>query len=218
MINGSSSFVTFSCILKTSPLHPHEAENPSLSPVCATEARGSRIGEHSSWGWAYYLDAFSSYRSATWLPKAFTMGTITGTPKSGISSMARPPEGSLLRPPPKLLEAERPKSNRGSEVKLHKGAKTFYRFALADDACIAPPQRFPRFRLHSHFAATTTESLLLSFPLATKMFRFAGLSLTCPWMSSSSKVDLFGNLGSMLIFNSPEAFCRLLRPSSSLGA
>ncbi|KAA0041965.1 ribosomal protein L10 [Cucumis melo var. makuwa] len=49
----------------------------------------------------------------------------------------------------------------------------------------------------------TTESLLLSFPLATKMFQFARLSLVCPWTQQQ-----FQRLtsGSTLICNSPKHF------------
>ncbi|MQL92625.1 hypothetical protein Taro_025252, partial [Colocasia esculenta] len=51
------------------------------------------------------------------------------------------------------------------------------------------------------------ESLLLSFPLATKMFQFARLSLACPWIQQQFKrLTYSGISGSMLIFNSPKHF------------
>ncbi|KAG5568525.1 hypothetical protein H5410_064467 [Solanum commersonii] len=42
------------------------------------EAPGSWNRRALILGWAYYLDAFSSYPLRTWLP-AFTVGMITGT-------------------------------------------------------------------------------------------------------------------------------------------
>ena len=51
------------------------------------------------------------------------------------------------------------------------------------------------------------ESLLLSFPLATKMFQFARLSLACPWIQQQfERLTYSGISGSMLIFNSPKHF------------
>ncbi|CAN4076692.1 unnamed protein product [Withania somnifera] len=51
------------------------------------------------------------------------------------------------------------------------------------------------------------ESLLLSFPLATKMFQFARLSLACPWIQQQfERLPYSGISGSMLIFNSPKHF------------
>ena len=51
------------------------------------------------------------------------------------------------------------------------------------------------------------------------MFQFARLSLACSWIQQAvQKVDLFGNLRIYAYFQLPEAFRRLLRPSSSLGA
>ncbi|KAK4795218.1 hypothetical protein SAY86_013212 [Trapa natans] len=81
------------------------AENPSLSRVLPEAP-----------GWAYYLDAFSSYPLRTWLPSVYrghdncpTLGTYYGPRwrradiQSGISLTAQAPsEGGLLRLPPKL--------------------------------------------------------------------------------------------------------------------
>ncbi|CAN6462614.1 unnamed protein product [Victoria cruziana] len=53
MINGSS--------------HPG-TENPSLSQLCYQRLWGSRNRRALILGWAYYLDAFSSYPLRTWLP------------------------------------------------------------------------------------------------------------------------------------------------------
>uniref|UniRef100_J3L0N6 Uncharacterized protein n=1 Tax=Oryza brachyantha TaxID=4533 RepID=J3L0N6_ORYBR len=53
---------------------------------------------------------------------------------------------------------------------------------------------------------------------ATKMFQFARLSLAYSWIQQAvQKVDLFGNLRIYAYFQLPEAFRRLLHPSSSLG-
>ncbi|XLU64166.1 hypothetical protein S245_023375, partial [Arachis hypogaea] len=51
------------------------------------------------------------------------------------------------------------------------------------------------------------ESLLLSFPLATKMFQLARLSLACPWIQQQfERLTYSGISGSTLIFNSPKHF------------
>ncbi|KAG5569010.1 hypothetical protein H5410_063970 [Solanum commersonii] len=67
----------------------------------------------------------------------------------------------------------------------------------------SPTTPFSRFRLLPFRSPLLRESLLLSFPLATKMFQFARVVSCCPWIQAAvRKVALFGNLGSMLIFNS----------------
>lgn len=83
----------------------------------------------------------------------------------------------------------------------------------------SPTTPFSRFRLFPFRSPLLRESLLLSFPLATKMFQFARLSLARPWIQQAvQKVALFGNPRIYAYFQLPEAFRRLLRPSSSLGA
>ena len=46
----------------------------------------------------------------------------------------------------------------------------------------SPTTLFSRFRLLPFRSLLLRKSLLLSFPLATKMFQFARLSLACPWI------------------------------------
>ncbi|CAF1751008.1 unnamed protein product [Brassica rapa subsp. narinosa] len=55
MINGSS----------------RRAENPLLSRLCYRRLWGSRNRRALILGWAYYLDAFSSYPLRTWLPSVY---------------------------------------------------------------------------------------------------------------------------------------------------
>ncbi|KAL2224737.1 UNVERIFIED_CONTAM: hypothetical protein Sindi_3058300, partial [Sesamum indicum] len=70
----------------------------------------------------------------------------------------------------------------------------------------------PQPRFHglgcSHFARRYYGNrFLLSFPLATKMFQFARLSLACPWIQQQfERLPYSGISGSMLIFNSPKHF------------
>ncbi|KAL5782406.1 hypothetical protein ACOSP7_007435 [Xanthoceras sorbifolium] len=45
---------------------PRGAENPSLSRLCYRRLWGSRNRRALILGWAYYLDAFSSYPLRTW--------------------------------------------------------------------------------------------------------------------------------------------------------
>ncbi|XP_048425092.1 uncharacterized protein LOC125470294 [Pyrus x bretschneideri] len=48
-----------------------EAEDPSLSWLCYQRLWGSRNRRALILGWAYYLDAFSSYPLRTWLPSVY---------------------------------------------------------------------------------------------------------------------------------------------------
>ncbi|KAK7231903.1 hypothetical protein RIF29_48061 [Crotalaria pallida] len=50
---------------------PAGAENPSLSRLCCRRLWGSRNRRALILGWAYYLDAFSSYPLRTWLPSVY---------------------------------------------------------------------------------------------------------------------------------------------------
>jgi len=71
----------------------------------------------------------------------------------------------------------------------------------------SPTTPFSRFRLLPFRSPLLRESLLLSFPLATKMFQFARLSLACPWIQQQfERLTYSGISGSMLIFNSPKHF------------
>ena len=71
MINGSSrrdlllNSQNFCCST------PAGAENPSLSWLCYRRLWGSRNRRALILGWAYYLDAFSSYPLRTWLPSVY---------------------------------------------------------------------------------------------------------------------------------------------------
>ncbi|KAG4909460.1 hypothetical protein JHK82_044039 [Glycine max] len=82
----------------------------------------------------------------------------------------------------------------------------------------SPTTPFSRFRLLPFRSPLLRESLLLSFPLATKMFQFTRLSLACPWIQQQfERLTYIGNPRIYAYFQLPEAFRRLLRPSSSLG-
>ncbi|KAD4981766.1 hypothetical protein E3N88_18437 [Mikania micrantha] len=71
----------------------------------------------------------------------------------------------------------------------------------------SPTTPFSRFRLLPFHSPLIRESLLLYFPLATKMFQFARLSLACPWIQQQfERLTYSGISGSMLIFNSPRHF------------
>ncbi|KAL5732797.1 hypothetical protein ACOSQ2_032489 [Xanthoceras sorbifolium] len=91
---------------------------------------------------------------------------------------------------------------------------------LALQGCSTPPLRlaarrlycspttpFSRFRLLPFRSPLLRESLLLSFPLATKMFQFARLSLAYPWIQQQfERLTYSGISGSTLIFNSQKHF------------
>ncbi|RZC88837.1 hypothetical protein C5167_031211 [Papaver somniferum] len=50
---------------------PAGTENPLLSRLCYRRLWGSRHRRALILGWAYYLDAFSSYPLRTWLPSVY---------------------------------------------------------------------------------------------------------------------------------------------------
>lgn len=57
------------------------------------------------------------------------------------------------------------------------------------------------------------ELLIVSFPLATKMFQLARLSLICPWIQKRfERLTYLGIYGSMLIFNSPQSISLVVIP------
>ncbi|CAN6472629.1 unnamed protein product [Victoria cruziana] len=71
MLNGSSCC---DLILNSQYFYhsiPAGTENPSLSQLCYQRLWGSRNRKALILGWAYYLDAFSSYPLCTWLPSIY---------------------------------------------------------------------------------------------------------------------------------------------------
>ncbi|MCD9640048.1 hypothetical protein HAX54_025073 [Datura stramonium] len=86
------------------------AENLSLSRLCYLKLWGSRNRRALILGWAYYLDAFSSYPLRTWLPQRFSVGTITGTPE------VRPSRSSRTRESPTLEHTTAPGGEEPLEV------------------------------------------------------------------------------------------------------
>ena len=75
------------------------------------------------------------------------------------------------------------------------------------------------FRLFPLRSPLLGESLLISFPPATKMFQFAGLALSKLWIYLGVyRVAPFGNLRLNACFQLPGAYRRSLRPSSPLCA
>ncbi|CAN6476480.1 unnamed protein product [Victoria cruziana] len=71
MINGSSCR---DLILNSQYFYrsiPAGTGNPSLSQLCYQRLWGSRNRGALILGWAYYLDAFSSYPLRTWLPNIY---------------------------------------------------------------------------------------------------------------------------------------------------
>jgi hypothetical protein len=75
------------------------------------------------------------------------------------------------------------------------------------------------FRLFPFRSPLLGESLLLSFPPATKMFQFAGFARVHLWIQwTVFRVAPFGNLRLNACFQLPGAYRRSLRPSSPLCA
>ncbi|KAL8520238.1 hypothetical protein ACS0TY_010959 [Phlomoides rotata] len=71
----------------------------------------------------------------------------------------------------------------------------------------SPTTQVSRFRLLTFRSPLLRESLLLYFPLATKMFQFARLSLAYQWIQQQfERLPYSGISGSMLIFNSLKNF------------
>lgn len=71
MINGSSRRDLLLNSQSFCRSIPPGAENPSLSRLCYRKLWGSRNRRALILGWAYYLDAFSSYPLRTWLPSVY---------------------------------------------------------------------------------------------------------------------------------------------------
>ncbi|KAH0982975.1 hypothetical protein GBA52_010152 [Prunus armeniaca] len=71
MINGSSRRDLLLNSQNFCRSTPAGAENPSLSWLCYRRLWGSRNRRALILGWAYYLDAFSSYPLRTWLPSVY---------------------------------------------------------------------------------------------------------------------------------------------------
>ncbi|KAK9081069.1 hypothetical protein Scep_031064 [Stephania cephalantha] len=71
MINGSSRRDLLLDSQNFCRSIPAGAENPSLSRLCYRRIWGSRNRRALILGWAYYLDAFSSYPLRTWLPSVY---------------------------------------------------------------------------------------------------------------------------------------------------
>ncbi|KAG2239905.1 hypothetical protein Bca52824_091264 [Brassica carinata] len=75
------------------------AENPLLSRLCYRRLWGSRNRRALILGWAYYLDAFSSYPLRTWLPsvyrghdnweRSFPFGPVVGEEDSNPDTVVR---------------------------------------------------------------------------------------------------------------------------------
>lgn len=71
MINGSSRRDLLLNSQNFCRSIPAGVENPSLSRLCYRRLWGSRNRRALILGWAYYLDAFSSYPLRTWLPSVY---------------------------------------------------------------------------------------------------------------------------------------------------
>nr|YP_010349402.1 ribosomal protein L23 [Kalidium foliatum]YP_010349477.1 ribosomal protein L23 [Kalidium foliatum]YP_010425841.1 hypothetical protein NQX08_pgp083 [Suaeda physophora]YP_010425855.1 hypothetical protein NQX08_pgp069 [Suaeda physophora]WLF86903.1 ribosomal protein L23 [Haloxylon ammodendron]UGS81951.1 ribosomal protein L23 [Kalidium foliatum]UGS81964.1 ribosomal protein L23 [Kalidium foliatum]UNV37841.1 ribosomal protein L23 [Kalidium foliatum]UNV37916.1 ribosomal protein L23 [Kalidium foli len=71
MINGSSRRDLLLNSQNFCRSIPAGAENPSLPRLCYRRLWGSRNRRALILGWAYYLDAFSSYPLRTWLPSVY---------------------------------------------------------------------------------------------------------------------------------------------------
>ncbi|CAN6446823.1 unnamed protein product [Victoria cruziana] len=71
MINGSSRHDLILDSQYFCRSIPVGIENPSLSQLCYQRLWGSRNRRTLILGWAYYLDAFSSYLLRTWLPSIY---------------------------------------------------------------------------------------------------------------------------------------------------
>nr|VVW91640.1 unnamed protein product [Nymphaea colorata] len=71
MINGSSRHDLILDSQYFCRSIPAGTENPSLSQLCYQRLWGSRNRRALILGWAYYLDAFSSYPLRTWLPSVY---------------------------------------------------------------------------------------------------------------------------------------------------
>nr|GLL21601.1 hypothetical protein GOBAR_AA29305 [Ipomoea trifida] len=88
----------------------YRGREPVAVSAVLPELWGSRNRRALILGWAYYLDAFSSYPLRTWLPSVYRghdnwswhKVRILALPEWYLTDGSGPPEGGLLRLPPKL--------------------------------------------------------------------------------------------------------------------
>ncbi|KAL4308876.1 hypothetical protein GQ457_01G022900 [Hibiscus cannabinus] len=129
-----------------------------------------------------------------WMADAQVTFGVSMKSIASYESMLGSFEGMLLV----MLSATGLSSSRVRHFTLRLAAGRFY---------CSPTTPFSRFRLLPFRSPLLRESLFLSFPLATKMFKFAKLSLVCPWIQQQfERLTYSGISGSKLIFNSPKHF------------
>ncbi|KAJ4699656.1 Metallocarboxypeptidase inhibitor [Melia azedarach] len=98
MINGSSRRDLLLNSQNFCRSIPAGAENPSLSRLCYRRLWGSRNRRALILGWAYYLDAFSSYPLRTWLPSVYRGHDNWYTRALGFDGGLKKPPTDALRP------------------------------------------------------------------------------------------------------------------------
>ncbi|GKC04336.1 hypothetical protein Tco_0995946 [Tanacetum coccineum] len=155
MINGSSRRDLLLNSQNFCRSIPAGAENPSLSRLCYRRLWGSRNRRALILGWAYYLDAFSSYPLRTWLPSVYrghdnwyTRGASFPVLSSRTALMGEQPNPwNILQP--QVVKSRHQGAKPSCRCKLLGKKSNFY--PLSDD----PPTRHHRIT-NADFRACST--------------------------------------------------------------
>ncbi|KAL8470551.1 hypothetical protein ACS0TY_033190 [Phlomoides rotata] len=159
MINGSSRRGLLLNSQNFCRSIPVGVENPSLSWLCCRKLWGSRNRRALILGWAYYLDAFSSYPLRTWLPSVYRghdnwytrgkgpLNAITPTPDMDqtVSQCSEPSSRTaLMGEQPNPWNILQPQSNfyplsDGPSTRHHQITKVdFHHCSMGESCSLAP--------------------------------------------------------------------------------
>ncbi|KAJ9128864.1 hypothetical protein P3X46_034390, partial [Hevea brasiliensis] len=126
---------------------PAGAENPSLSRLCYRRFWGSRNRRALILGWAYYLDAFSSYPLRTWLPSVYrghdnwyTRGASFPVLSSRTALMGEQPNPwNILQPQVAKSRHRGAKPSRRCEYPFVEGPSSFsWEYGMGYFSAVAP--------------------------------------------------------------------------------
>ncbi|KAK9080989.1 hypothetical protein Scep_031022 [Stephania cephalantha] len=207
MINGSSRRDLLLDSQNFCRSIPAGAENPSLSRLCYRRIWGSRNRRALILGWAYYLDAFSSYPLRTWLPSVYRghdnwYTRATALPLGTVGSLrptfvpARRVGLAVKLPSAFALEGQSPSGPRKPcTPPLPFGRPTPHRNCLPETVPWPVGAGSPHLHRHVYFteplSETVPRSLRLSSPTSLTFRHWAGVS-PHTWSYDFAETCVFG--------------------------
>ncbi|KAD7477659.1 hypothetical protein E3N88_00795 [Mikania micrantha] len=147
----------------------HELRHPTV--FCSTLTPPTNNGVPQLWPPCSPYSSVSSSSPLASLPSSWQNSSPPSSPPEPSGQAPSAINGT--KSPTTIPIASSPSTSRCSILLLRLTARRLY---------CSPTTPFSRFRLLPFRPPLLRESLLLSFPLATKMFQFARLSLACPWI------------------------------------